>query len=444
MSTRKKEASKVIRIGILGLGTVGQGTWKHLINNAQFWPKILGVELIPTRASVRSLAKKRTLNIDSKQLTKDSQSIVDDPEIDLICELIGGVEEARELTLRAFSQGKSVVTANKALICEHGEELFRAAESAGVDYGFEASVAGGIPIIKVLRESLVANDFPLIYGILNGTSNYILTRMEKEGASFSEVLRDARELGYVEADESLDLDGVDAAHKAVILAYLAHGIWVDLNEVTVEGIRRISNEDLKAADNLGCRIKLIGVIRRDFANDHVAVSVHPALIPVEETIARTDGVHNGVCLNGTVVGTVVLTGRGAGQDPTASSVISDLVDVVKNIQGISSMPKLLHVSTKQCLPASPDEIHGRFYLRLLVDDRPGQLAQVAESMAQLGISLATVSQTPHENNEPASLILTTHQTNEYSVGQAVSKLKNLPGVMEEPVLFRMFDPSGIS
>lgn len=180
--------------------------------------------------------------------------------------------------------------------------------------------------------------------------------------------------------------------------------------MTVEGIRRISNEDLKAAADLGCRIKLIGVIRRDFTNNHVAVAVHPALIPVEETIARTDGVHNGVCLNGTVVGTVVLTGRGAGQDPTASSVISDLVDVVKNIREITSMPKLLHVSPSQCSPASPKEIHGRFYLRLLVDDRPGQLAKVAESMAELGISLATVSQTPHENNEPASLILTTQQT----------------------------------
>ena len=295
MTPNSQESIKAIRVGILGFGTVGQGTWKHLIQNADFWPKILGVELVPTRASVRSLEKERSISLNSQQLTTDSQSIVDDPQIDLICELIGGVKEARELTLRAFAQGKSVVTANKALICEHGNELFKAAEEAGVGYGFEASVAGGIPIIKVLRESLVSNDYPLIYGILNGTSNYILTRMEKEGACFNDVLGDARNLGYVEADEALDLDGVDAAHKAVILAYLAHGIWVNLDEVTVEGIRRISNEDLKAAEDLGCRIKLIGVIRRDFTNNHVAVAVHPALIPVEETIARTNGVHNGVC-----------------------------------------------------------------------------------------------------------------------------------------------------
>lgn len=444
MNQSSNSSPTKIRIGILGFGTVGQGTWKHLHENAQFWPKILGVELIPARASVRSLEKERVVKIKADQLTTDSVSIVDDPQIDLICELMGGVDEAKELTLRAFAQGKSVVTANKALICEHGEELFRAAEEAGVGYGFEASVAGGIPIIKVLRESLVSNEFPLIYGILNGTSNYILTRMEKEGASFEEVLGDARDLGYVEADEALDLDGVDAAHKAVILAYLAHGIWVNLNEVTVEGIRRISNEDLKAAANLGCRIKLIGVIRREFSNDHVAVAVHPALIPIEETIARTDGVHNGVCLNGSVVGTVVLTGRGAGQDPTASSVISDLVDVVKVTNGISSMPKLLHVAADQCQPAAPEEITGRFYLRLAVDDRPGQLAKVADCLADRGISLATVSQTPHENEEPASLILTTHQTNEHSIAQAISGLKDLPGVVDEPVLFRMFDPNGIS
>jgi homoserine dehydrogenase len=444
MTESSEKLPTTLRVGILGLGTVGQGTWKYLSENASFWPKILGVNLVPHRASVRSLNKDRSVEISSTQLTTDSISIVDDPEIELICELMGGVEEAKNLTLRAFANGKSVVTANKALICEHGEELFQAAEKAGVGYGFEASVAGGIPIIKVLRESLVANEFPMIYGILNGTSNYILTRMEKEGASFEEVLKDARELGYVEADESLDLDGVDAAHKAVILAYLAHGIWVNLEGVTVEGIRRISNEDLKAAKSLGCRIKLIGVIRRNFSNNHVSVAVHPALIPLEETIAQTDGVHNGVCLNGSVVGTVVLTGRGAGQDPTASSVISDLVDVVKATQQISSMPKLLHVSPEECAPATPDEIDGCFYLRLLVDDRPGQLAKVAECLADMGISLATVSQTPHKNSLPASLILTTHETNEDSIAKAIEKLESLPGVKDRPVLFRMFDPNGIS
>ena len=433
---------QIIRVGILGFGTVGQGTWKHLVENAQSLKKILGVEVIPTRASVRDLSKERKISIGADQLTEDSLSIVEDPEIDLICELIGGIEEAKNLTLRAFENGKSVVTANKALICEHGEELFSAAENAGVRYAFEASVAGGIPIIKVLRESLVANEFPLIYGILNGTSNYILTRMEKEGASFDEVLSDARDLGYVEADESLDLDGVDAAHKAVILSYLAHGMWINLEDITVEGIREISNADLLAARKLGCKIKLIGVIRRNFDNNHISVGVYPALVPIGEIIARTDGVYNGVSLTGTVVGTVVLTGRGAGQDPTAGSVVSDIVDVVKAMKGMTSQPKLLHVTPDECTAATAREVFGRFYLRLYVDDRPGQLAKIAECLSEHEVSLATVSQTPQGEDSSASIILTTHETNEHSIELAIKALKQLPGIKQSPVLFRMFDPNG--
>jgi homoserine dehydrogenase len=433
---------KTLRVGILGFGTVGQGTWKHLTDNESAWEKILGVRLLPTRASVRSLDKNRSLKVDSSVLTTDSLSIVEDPDIDIVCELIGGIEEARKLTLRAFEIGKPVITANKALICEHGDELFKAAEQAGVRYAFEASVAGGIPIIKVLRESLVANDFPLVYGIMNGTSNYILTRMENEGASFDEVLGDARELGYVEADESLDLDGVDAAHKAVILGYLAHGIWINLKDATVEGIRRISNEDLSAARDLGCKIKLIGVIRRSFNQHYVSVGVYPALVPINETIAQTDGVFNGISLTGTVVGTVVLTGRGAGQDPTAGSVISDIVDVVKGMNGTVLPPKLLHVTPNECKPAPLKEISGSFYLRLSVDDRPGQLAKVAECLAEHEISLATVTQVPDNSKKSASVILTTHQTNEQSIGQAIDSLENLEGVKEKPVLFRMFNPNG--
>ena len=432
---------QTINIGILGFGTVGQGTWKHLEENGQFWKKILGVQVIPRRASVRFLDKQRKVKIPFSALTTDSQSIVDDPGIDLICELIGGIEEAKSLTLRAFEKGKSVVTANKALICEHGDELFEAAEKAGVQYGFEASVAGGIPIIKVLRESMVANEFPLIYGILNGTSNYILTRMEKEGVSFEEVLTDARELGYVEADEALDLDGLDAAHKAVILAYLAHGIWVDLEDITVEGIRRISIEDLQAARKLGCKIKLIGMIRRNFDNNHISVGVYPALVPMDEIIARTDGVYNGISLTGSVVGTVVLTGRGAGQDPTAGSVISDIVDVVKAKKGISGVCKLRHVSPEECKPAKAVEIEGSFYIRLTVEDRPGQLAKVADCLAEHDVSLATVSQSPKNESATASVILTTHETNEHSMSMAIQSLEKLEGVKEKPVLFRVFDPN---
>ena len=431
-----------IRIGILGFGTVGQGTWKHLSENAESLERILGVRLEPVRASVRDLSKERGVAIPADRLTTDSQSIVDDPSIDVVCELIGGVDEARELTMRAFANGKHVVTANKALICEHGEELFEAAEKADVRYAFEASVAGGIPIIKVLRESLVANEFPLIYGILNGTSNYILTRMEREGLDFEVVLADARELGYVEADESLDLDGIDAAHKAVILAYLAHGMWFPIEDMSIEGIRRISPEDLQAARELDCKIKLIAVIRRNFENNHVSAGVYPALVPMREVIARTNGVYNGVSVTGTVAGTTVLTGRGAGQDPTASSVVGDVVDIVKSITGAAPPPKLLHVTPNECAPAAAREVTGSFYLRLTVDDRPGQLARVAETLSDQEVSIATVSQALMEGRTAASLILTTHETNEHSIGLAMEKLEKLPGVLEAPVLFRMFDPNG--
>ena len=433
-----------IRVGILGFGTVGQGTWKHLQENSSFWEKILAVRLVPVRASVRNLNKERKVLIPMESLTTDSNAIVDDPDIDVICELIGGIEEAKKLTLRAFSHGKSVVTANKALICEHGEELFNAAEKAGVHYAFEASVAGGIPIIKVLRESLVANEFPLIYGILNGTSNYILTRMENQGVGFEDVLKDARRLGYVEADEALDLEGFDAAHKAVILAYLAHGLWVDLKSITVEGISKISNEDLEAAFALGYKIKLIGVIRRNFANNHISVGVYPALVPVAEIIARTDGVYNGISLTGSVVGTVVLTGRGAGQDPTSGSVISDLVDVVKGIRGMNSYSKLIHVAPEECKLAQAIEICGCYYLRLSVVDKPGQLAKVAECLAEHEVSLATVSQSPKGASASANIILTTHETNEHSIAQAMKSLEQLGGVKEPPVLFRIFDPGPAS
>ena len=235
-------------------------------------------------------------------------------------------------------------------------------------------------------------------------------------------------LAMLKSDESLDLDGVDAAHKAVILGYLAHGMWINLKDATVEGIRRISNEDLSAARELDCKIKLIGVIRRSFDKNFVSIGVYPALVPMNETIAQTDGVFNGISLTGTVVGTVVLTGRGAGQDPTAGSVISDIVDVVKGMQGQASPPKLLHVTPDECKPAPLKEISGSFYLRLSVDDRPGQLAKVAECLADHDVSLATVSQSPNDEKQSASIILTTHQTNEHSIGLAINSLENLDGV----------------
>lgn len=435
-----------MRIGILGFGTVGQGVWKHLKRDAAALERRLGLKLVLAKASVSNLKKKRAVKLPQNKLTEDSFSIVDDPSIDIVCELIGGTTLARELTLRALANGKTVVTANKALICEHGAELFEAARKEGVHYFFEASVAGGIPVIKTLREGLIANRFQLIYGILNGTTNYMLTRMEREGLAYGEVLDEARSLGYVEADEALDLDGFDAAHKAVILAYLAHGKWVSLNDMLVEGIRKITAQDVEYARQLGYKIKLLAVIQRDFDKEALSVRLHPALISQKELMGQVDGVFNGVSLTGDVVGTTLLVGRGAGQDATASAVISDIADAVHAIRGapapiISEEDVETYRELGQGLKlAAPKDIVSSYYLRLRVRDEKGVLAKVARVFADAGLSVATMIQ--HEGLESGSavLIFTTHLSNEAVAAKALAKLEKLDAVLETPFLLRIFNP----
>jgi homoserine dehydrogenase len=361
---------------------------------------------------------------------------------------MGGTGEALDLTRRALQQGKIVVTANKALICEHGEELFEIARQNGGHYFYEASVAGGIPIIKTIREALVANRFKLIFGILNGTSNYILTRMEREGLSFEDTLGDARKLGYVEADEALDLDGIDAAHKAVILAYLAHGKWVKLNEIICEGIREITGEDIEVAAQLGYKIKLLAVIVRDFDANTLSVRLHPALISKGEVIAGVDEVYNGVSVTGDVVGTTVLIGRGAGQDATSSSVISDIADAVFMLQGgpapaISEEDEATYRKIAGDLKlADRDSLKGRYYLRIHVQDHEGVLAKVSELMAKQHISFATVNQ-KELSDGTAKLMVTTHETDEAAVTRAKVSLAEEASVIGDAVSFRIFDPTAL-
>lgn len=437
---------KTVTIGILGFGTVGQGVWKHLENNRDALERRLGVHLRLKSAAVRDLTKQRPVDLPAGALTNDPAAIVDDGEVDIICELIGGTGLARELTLRALHAGKIVVTANKALLCEHGEELFAAAREGGGHYFFEASVAGGIPIIKVLREGLVANRFKLIYGILNGTSNYILTRMEREGLGFEAIVADARRLGYVEADEALDLDGWDAAHKAVILAYLAHGKWIPLKKMLVEGIRGISAGDIAYARELGYRIKLLAIITKDFSSSRVFARVHPVLIPRGAMIAHVDDVFNGISLTGDVVGTTLLVGRGAGQDATASSVISDIADAVLLLNGAPPPPiseedteayRQLAAGVKI---AGLEQVEGAYYLRIRVVDESGVLARVAEALADCGVSIATMVQHGDPGDGAATLLLTTHRSNEVSMQETMKRLETLPVVLEKPFLMRIFEP----
>ena len=424
-----------VNIGICGLGTVGQGVWKHIEANRAALESRLGVKLNLARASVRDLKKKRSVKVPAAKLTTDPLSIATDPSIHIVCELIGGTTLAREVTLAALGAGKTVVSANKALLCKHGPELFAAARKHGGHFFFEASVAGGIPIIKALREGLVANRFKLIYGILNGTCNYILTRMEREGLSYSVILKEAKELGYAEADESLDVDGWDTAHKASILAFLAHGTWVPVEKMLVEGITKITQTDLSYARENGYAIKLLAVITRDAATGEVFVRVHPTLIPRTKVLANVNEVYNGISVTGDVVGETVYIGRGAGQDPTASAVISDIADAVILLnRGNMHLPELAEVRAS----LSPlESITGRYYLRLEVKDEPGVLAKIAGATAKLDVSIASVLQRPSEIPGAASLILTTHDSNEKAIRATVAQLGKLSSVLGEPVLIRI-------
>lgn len=438
---------RTVRIGLLGFGVVGQGVWKNIERNRQSLEYRLGAELEISEVVVKNLTRLREVSVPKALLSDDPSLVVDNTEIDIVCELMGGTDEALDLTRRALEKGKIVVTANKALVCEYGEELFATARENGGHYFYEASVAGGIPIIKTIREGLIANRFNLIFGILNGTSNYILTRMEREGLSFEATLSDARELGYVEADEALDLDGIDAAHKAVILAFLAHGKWVKLDEIICEGIREVSREDIEVSAQLGYKIKLLAVIARDFETESLSVRLHPALISKDEVIAGVDEVYNGVSVSGDVVGTTVLIGRGAGQDATSSSVISDIADAVFLLRGAVTpavpVEEVVHTKLADELKLKEKEsLEGRYYLRIHVKNQEGVLAKISDIMAREHISFATVNQKELEDGT-AKVMVTTHETSEASILSAKTMLETEETVIGEPFSIRIFNSGNV-
>jgi len=436
------KATRTINIGICGLGTVGQGVWKHFSRMRRELEVRLGARIVLARAAVRDTRKARAVKVPAGKLTTDALSVATDPNIHIVCELMGGTTLARQVTLAALSRGKIVVSANKALICAHGAEIFAAARRHGGHFLFEASVAGGIPLIKAVREGLVANRFPRISGILNGTCNYILTQMEELDTPYASVLEEAKRLGYAEADESLDVGGWDTAHKASILAWLAHGVWVRPEQMIVEGIERITPADFKNAAALGYGIKLLAIITRDFATNEIVVRVHPTLLPEGSVLARVSGVFNAISVTGDVVGTTVYIGRGAGQDATASAVISDIADSVALLlhgKGAHLMAEDRLPVSKGALLAPPQRIRGRYYLRLTVADRPGVLARVATIMARNKMSIASVIQNPSERAGSASLVLTTHESDERSMRVALRGLTALGSVREAPLLLRIGD-----
>ena len=430
--------NKTFKIGFIGMGTVAQGVWKHLEKSFETMTARFGAKYELAKACVRDISKKRGVDIPLEKLTENPYDVVNDPSIDIVCELMGGTTDAFDITIAALKAGKVVVSANKAVICKRGAEIFEAAQSNKGAYFFEASVAGGIPVIKVLREGLVANRFSKIYGILNGTCNYILTRMERENATYDSVIADARRLGYVEADESLDIDGWDAAHKISILAYLAHGVWIDPSkDMLVSGIRGIRLEDMVWAKEFDCRIKLIASVRKNEETGALFAAVYPAILPLSDVVANVNEVYNAVSLTGDVVGRTVHIGRGAGQDATASAVIADIADAIAYLQGKPVRPALNVVAEKSRM-ATLEEVSDEFYLRMEVPDRSGVLASVASDLAGEGISVELLQQRKHETEGKAWLLFTTHKTTEAAIKRACEKLKQADYVFDEPFVLRIW------
>ena len=426
--------TKPLSIGIAGLGTVGAGVAKLLRDNAGIIAARAGRPIAVTAVSSRDRARDRGVPTIGLRWYEDAVALAADPEVDVVVETIGGSEgPARALVEAALAAGKPVVTANKALLALHGRALAALAEQQGVALSFEAAVAGGIPAIKALREGLAANQIRRVAGILNGTCNYILTEMRVRGLQFAEVLHEAQKLGYAEADPSFDIDGVDAAHKLAILAALAFNRPVDFSELHVEGIRDISAVDIAMAEALGFRIKLLGIAERTEAG--VSARVHPCMVPLSAPIARVDGVFNAVVAEGDAVGRVMLEGRGAGAGPTASAVVADLIDIAR---GRNSPVWGATQSALSHAPALPMHLHrGAYYLRLMVLDRPGVIADVTAVLRDAAISLESMLQRGRAPGEAVPVVLTTHECDEAAMQSALARLAALDSVLEKPALIRI-------
>ncbi|MGB5255352.1 MAG: homoserine dehydrogenase [Sedimenticolaceae bacterium] len=420
-----------VRVGLLGLGTVGGGTLNVLVRNAAEIARRAGRAIVVAHAAAREYDADGLEGLDRVEVCDDAFAVVDNPKIDIVVELIGGFSPARELVLRAIENGKHVVTANKALIALHGNEIFAAAQARGVTVAFEAAVAGGIPIIKALREGLAANHIEWIAGIINGTGNFILTEMKDKGRDFADVLAEAQALGYAEADPTFDVEGIDAAHKLTILASLAFGIPLQFDKCYTEGISRIEPQDVIYAEEFGYRIKHLGVTRRTCTG--IELRVHPTLIPERRLIANVDGVMNAVLVMGDAVGPTLYYGAGAGSLPTASAVVADIIDVTRTLttDPENRVPHLAfqpgELSDMSVL--SMDEVETAYYLRMTAVDRPGVVAAVAGILADAGISIEAMQQKqPPEGETEVPLVMLTHQVRERQMNAAIEKIESLDAV----------------
>ncbi len=431
---------KPINVGLLGIGTVGGGTFVVLKRNQEEIARRAGRGIVIKIIADREVDKARRIAGDDTLITADADDVVTHPDVSIVIELIGGLTTARELILKAIENGKHVVTANKALLASHGTEIFAAAQRKGVMVAFEAAVAGGIPIIKALREGLTANRIEWIAGIINGTSNFILSEMRNKGLSFDTVLKQAQELGYAEVDPAFDIEGTDAAHKITIMAAIAFGIPMQLDKAYTEGIAKLTREDIRYAEELGYRIKLLGITKR--TSKGIELRVHPTLIPTRRLIANVEGVMNAIVVKGDAVGPTLYYGAGAGAEPTASSVVADLVDVTRmhtadpkhRVPHLAFQPDLL--SNIPILPM--EEVETSYYLRLRAMDKAGVLADITRILAELNISIgAMVQKEPNEGEDKVDIIMLTHLTVERNINYAITKIEKLPVVMGNVTRIRL-------
>lgn len=427
---------KGINLGIIGFGTVGSGVVKILRDRRAYLAEKTGMEINVKKICDIDISSKRKISVDRKILTKDHLEIVDDPQIDIVVELMGGIHPAKEYIFQAIKKGKNIVTANKALLAQEGQELFALACDKGKSIYFEASVGAGIPIIKSLREGLVANRFNSIYGILNGTSNFILSEMSQNDCDFSVALKDAQKMGFAESDPTLDIEGVDSAHKLVLLNYLCFGRFVNMKDVFVEGISRISSADINYAKELGFEIKLLAIAKKE--GEDLEVRIHPTLIPKSHLLSSVNGVINAICVSSDLAGDLLFYGPGAGQMSAASAVVSDIVDLSQDIKAGLFRPNLKIIADNSVKKLRKiDEFESRYYIRFMALDKPGVLAKISGVLAKYSISIASVTQKERKTAQVVPIVMITHHAKEKDLRSALHQIDRLDVIKEKSIAIRI-------
>lgn len=444
MTSDKRESPRRINVGLIGFGTVGTGVVRVLKENAEVIKDKLGCELVLKRIADKDTARDRGVKVEDGVLTTDAMDVINDPEIAIVVELVGGTGIAKTFIMEALERGKHVVTANKALLSTHGKEIFKKASEKGVDVYFEASVGGGIPVIKALREGLAANRIESLYGIINGTANYILSKMTNDGGKFEDVLRRAQEKGYAEADPSYDVDGIDTAHKLAILIDLCYGTYIGLKDIYTEGIRDISQLDIKFAKEFGYRIKLLAIAKS--VDGKVEARVHPTMIPATLPLANVDGAYNAVHLKGDAVGSVMFYGLGAGMMPTASAVVADIMDIGRNItKGVTNRLSPLSYtdsSVRDIKLRDIDSLEIPYYIRFLAVDKPGALSKIAGVLGAHNISISSVIQKDRKIGGAVPLVILTHNARERSLREAIAEIQKMDIIHDKIIYIRIEENLG--